>query len=564
MKKNILIVHNNKIRGILSLIFTISLLFASSCKDVLEKTPIDSFSDGAVWGDKALTEAFANEAYKTIPFGFQQGHGWRFMPYANMSDECNSRNSASNIQIIINGNASPSYSGPMDVWSGPDFWTYWNPINQANKFLDKIELSTIEDEEWKAQIKAEMRVVRAYSYFKFISHYGGVPLITTPFSLDDDFKVARNSYDEVMNFVIKELNESINSLPLDYDSSNDGRVTKGAAMAIKARALLYYASPLNNPGNDMQRWQAAADASKAIIDLNQYQLYDDYKALFTEAGGYNTEEIIWGRPQNINVEVEARVERLLFPNGWLGFAHSHPLQNLVDDYEMLNGKKIDESGSGYDPQSPYVDRDPRFYYTILYDGAPFKERTIETFTPGGLDSPDGVESAWNASETSYYIRKFIDESQCGCTSEADGSSSPTWIWFRYGEVLLNYAEAMYMLGDETTCREYINKIRSRPSVDMPPVTESGEALWNKLVEERRIELVFEEFRFFDVRRWKVATEVFSQDRYRMNVHRDPDTGEKTYTVEFFQPAHFDEHNYLCPIPQQVIDQNANIEQNPGY
>ncbi len=168
MKKNILTAHNNKIRGFLSLIFVLSLLFVSSCEDVLEKTPIDSFSDAAVWNDKALTEAFINDAYKTIPFGFQQGNGWRFMPYANVTDECNSRNSASNIQIIINGNASPSYSGPLDVWTGPDMWTYWSPISQANKFLDKIELSTIEDEEWKARVKAEMRVVRAYSYFKLL------------------------------------------------------------------------------------------------------------------------------------------------------------------------------------------------------------------------------------------------------------------------------------------------------------------------------------------------------------------------------------------------------------
>ena len=121
-----------------------------------------------------------------------------------------------------------------------------------------------------------------------------------------------------------------------------------------------------------------------------------------------------------------------------------------------------------------------------------------------------------------------------------------------------------MLGDEATCREYINKIRSRPGVEMPPVTESGEALWTRLVNERRIELVFEEHRFFDVRRWKTATTVFSQDRYRMDVYRDPVTLEKTYTPTFFQPAKFNEWNYLCPIPQEAIDQNALIEQNPGY
>jgi len=561
MKKNISITYNHKNWSVLYLILSLSILLITSCENVLEKTPIDSFSDGAVWGDEALTEAFANTVYKSIPFGFQQLHGWRFMPYANMSDECNSRNSGTNIQIIIQGNASPSYSGPMDVWSGP-LWSYWEPISQANKFLDKMKLSTI-DQGLKDRLTAEMRAVRAYSYFKFISHYGGVPLITKPFSLDDDFKVARNSYDEIMNFIILELDESIKFLPLDYDAANDGRVTKGAAMAIKARALLYAASPLNNPENTRAKWQAAADASKAVIDLNQYKLYDNYKVLFTQAGGYNTQEVIWGRPQNMNVEVESRVERLLFPNGWLGFAHSHPLQNLIDDFETTKGllPKVDP---GYEPQNPYVNRDPRFYATILYDGAPFKNRTIESFTPGGLDSPDGIESAWNASETSYYIRKFVDESKCGCTDGPDGSSSPTWIWFRYGEVLLNYAEAMYKLGDEATCREYINKIRSRPGVNMPPVTESGAALWNRLVQERRIELVFEEHRFFDVRRWKTATEVFSQNRMRMKVNKDPGTGKKTYTVQFFQPAKFNDWNYLAPIPQEVIDQNSLITQNPGY
>lgn len=562
MKRNIIFIHK-KLCSLLSYLTVFSVLFLSACSEVLEKTPIDSYSDAAVWDDEALVQAFANTAYKDIPFGFQNVNGWRFMPYANMTDEANSRNSASNIQIIVGGNASSAYLGPMDVWTGPDAWTYWKPISQANIFLDKIQESSI-DEELKNRLSAEMRAVRAYSYFKFISHYGGVPLITSPFSLGDEFRVPRNTYDEVMDFIVAELDEAIPVLPLEYEAAEAGRVTKGAAMAIKARALLYAASPLNNPGNDLQKWQAAADASKAIIDLNQYALHEDYKELFTESGGYNTAEVIWGRPQNINVEVEARVERLLFPNGWLGFGHSHPLQNLVDDYEMENGKKIEEEGSGYDPQEPYVDRDPRFYYTILYDGAPFKERTIETFTPGGQDSPDGFESAWNASETGYYIRKFVDESQCGCTSNEAGSSSPTWIWFRYGEVLLNYAEAMYQLRDEATAREYINMVRSRPGVEMPPVTASGEALWDELVHERRIELVFEEFRFFDVRRWKIATEVLSEDRMRMNVHRDPNTGEKTYTVEFFQPAKFNEWNYLAPIPQIVIDQNSLIEQNPGY
>src|SRR5690606_23369154 len=135
------------------------------------------------------------------------------------------------------------------------------------------------------------------------------PLITKSFSLDDDFRIPRNTYEEVLDFIFKELDESINSLPIEYSAENDGRITKGAAMAIKSRALLYAASPLNNPNNDQAKWQAAADALKDVIDLGIYSLHSDYKELFTEAGGYNTPEVIWGRPFNIDVEVETLVER---------------------------------------------------------------------------------------------------------------------------------------------------------------------------------------------------------------------------------------------------------------
>jgi starch-binding outer membrane protein, SusD/RagB family len=535
--------------------------FFSSCDfNVLDTTPTDSYTDEVIWDDEALVEAFANYAYRMLPVGFARTG--RILPYSYMIDEANSRDSWSSIGTIIMGNHGPSYSGPMNVWEDSnDRPGYWTPINQANEFLEKIGDSTI-NPDIADRIAAEMRVVRAYAYFRLISHYGGVPLITSTFALDDDFRVTRDSYDDVMNFVISELDAAMNSLPFEYDSANKGRLTRGAAMAIKARALLYAASPLNNPENNMQKWEAARDAAKAVIDLNQYGLFDDYQVLFTEAGGYN-EEVIWGRPTNVVVDSEFLVERFLFPNGWAGFGHVHPIQNLIDDFETVNGL-LPKDDPDYDPQNPYVDRDPRFYATILYDGAPFKERTIETFMPGGLDTPDGIESAWNSTETSYYVRKFVDESKCGCTSSADGSSSPTWLRYRYAEVLLNYAEASFMLGDEATAREYVNMVRSRPSVNMPPVTESGEALWDRIVNERRIELVFESHRFFDVRRWKIAEDVLSQHRYRMNVHKDPGTGDRTFTVEEYQPANFNEWNYLAPIPQNEIDRNSMLEQNPGY
>lgn len=551
---------NERVRSILwGMMLVLSIGLFSSCElDVLELKPTEAYSNEAIWQDENLIEAYANYAYKTLPWGFQRLSD-RIMPYANMTDESTARSSLSTIGLINQGNQSPAYMGPLNVWTGER--NYWAPISQANRFLANIEDSPVEDEEFKERLTGEMQAIRAYSYFMLISHFGGVPLITTPFSLGDDFNVTRNSYDEVMNFIITELNESIEKLPLINDPA--GRITKGAAMAIKSRALLYAASPLNNPENDQQKWQDAADAAKAVIDLNIYSLADDYKTLFTEDGGYNTPEVIWGRPMNINIEIETVLERRLFPNGWQGFGGSHPLQNLVDDFETVNGLQP-ENDPAYDPQDPYVNRDPRFYATILYDGAPFKERTVETFMPGGLDTPDGINSPWNATETGYYYRKFTDESVCGCSSDASGNSSPTWIYFRFAEILLNFAEARFMLGDEATAREYLNRVRSRPGVDMPDVTESGDALFERIINERRIELVFEEHRFFDVRRWKIAQKVLNEPRLKMIIRKDPGTGDRTFTVEEFQPAGFNEHNFLAPIPQEVIDQNSKIEQNPGY
>ena len=379
----------------------------------------------------------------------------------------------------------------MDYWADEGRWnrSYWPAIKQCNEFLKKTEESTLAPA-LLSNLRAEVKTIRAYAYYRLASYFGGVPLITVPFDLDSDWRIGRDSYDEVMNFVFNELDDVINLLPLDYPALEKGKVTKGAAMAIKARALLYYASPLNNPANDISRWQAAANAAKAVIDLGIYELYPDYKELFMEAGGYNS-EVIWGRRFNNQIDREVRTEQLFYPNGWRGFGQIHPIQNLVDDYEMIDGL-LPKDSPMYDPQDPYVNRDPRFYYTILYDGAPFKERTIETFFPGGQDSNEGPISAWNATQTGYYPRKFITEEKTGYGWDGTANSDPLWLWFRYGEILLNYAEAMYNLGDENTCREYINKIRSRPNVNMPPVTDSGAALFARLVNERRIELVFED------------------------------------------------------------------------
>jgi len=408
-----------------------------------------------------------------------------------------------------------------------------------------------------------MKFLRAYAYFNLVSFFGGVPLITSPFNLTDDFNLPRNTYDECMDFVVKEFDAAADLLPLTYAAKDLGRLTKGAALAAKSRALLYMASPLNNPSNATEKWEAAAKAAKAVIDLNVYSLFPSYKDQFLVENSYNP-EAIWTRPYNYSVSSEGTyLELQLYPNGYSGFGQVAPYHNIVDSFEMISGK-LPKDDPSYDPQNPYVNRDPRFYATILYDGAPFKGREVETFIPGGKDSREGPISSWNATETGYYVRKFIEESITDPSTTNQGNQS--WIFFRYAEILLNYAEAEYFLGEEATARDYVNMVRSRPGVQMPAITEGGAQLLTRIQHERQIELCFEDHRYFDVRRWKIAPVALNVLPKRMDIVKDPVTGKKTYTVNTMEnfTFGFTDKNYLLPIPRSEIDKNPQLAQNPGY
>lgn len=539
-----------------TVVLVLFILMAAACKkNLLDTQPLNRFSEEAVWRDAALMDAFVSNTYRMVPHGFQFNTRRLFC----VSDESKARGNAA-YSIVNAGNITPSALGPLDYWIGtvndPGFYKC---ITQCNMFLEKAEQAPI-DSAIKKRMKGEMKMLRAYAYFQLTTFFGGVPLFTKSFSLEDDFNLPRSSYADCMAFVIKELDEAAALLPEEYDAKNQGRVTKGAAMAIKARALLYIASPLNNPGNDKARWQQAADASKAVIDLNKYSLFPNYKEMFLATHAFNS-EMIWIRPFNHIIDpVEVGIEMRFFPNGFNGFGQLDPLQNLVDRYETKNGK-LPKDDPAYNPQDPYVNRDPRFYATILYDGAPFKDRQIETFLPGGKDSREGALSPWNASETGYYPRKYIDESINN--PNYTNASDPPWPFIRYAEVLLNYAETAYYLEQEDICREYINKVRARPGVMMPPVIESGEALLKRLQNERLVEFAFEGQRYFDVRRWKIAPVVLNEAAQGMAVKKDA-SGKKTYTIFTVEPRAFQEKNYLVPIPQSEIDKNPLLIQNDGY
>lgn len=541
-----------------SLLLISLLTFITSCtKNVLDKIPIDRFSDAAVWSDVNLTELFINDAYRELTTGF----GDVFIP-GKITDELYTRGGGLN--FINAGNIAPASDGGINFWSNSAY-SYYKVITKANIFFSKVDVinAASGDAEFKDRMKGEMHLLRAYSYFRLVAFYGGVPLVTKPFELTDNIKVPRNTYDDCMKFVIEELDAAIALLPATYPTANMGRLTKGAAMSIKSRALLYMASPLNSPVSSAAKWQAAADASKAVIDLKLYSLYPNYKAQFLLANSYNS-EAIWSRPYSYAFKDESvYVELRAFPNGSGGFAQIHPYQNLVDEFEMVSGK-LPKDDPTYDPQNPYINRDPRFYATILYNGAPFKGRFIETFLPGGRDTREGPVSPNNATETGYYMRKFYNE-EINNPSRTSNGDSP-WIFVRYAEILLNYAEAKYNLGDEATCREYINMVRSRPGVNMPPVTDTGAALFTRLQHERQIELVFEEHRWFDVRRWKIAPVVLNKLPTRMDIVKDLTTGVMTYTVNTMSQFTFvfTDKDYLLPVPQDEIDKDPELVQNPGY
>lgn len=535
-------------------VLLISTSFLYSCNDgYLSGSPLDKVSDADIWEDIGLVETFVNNIYGDMRTGHPD-----HMSLSVTSDESFARE-RTGAHLVQAGGINPSDLGHID-------WTwehYYEIISSCNIFTTNIAGETLDelsaqDEEKLNRMIGEVKVLRAFAYHRLSSLFGGVPLITSTFSLNENMEVERNSYDEIVNFIVSELDEAATLLPASYPGSELGRITEGAALAVKSRVLLYAASPLHNPSNDQSKWQEAADAAKTVVDLNRYSLHPDYAETFTEEGNFN-DEVIWELVINSDVWQRFNLERNLFPNGNGGWAVTVPTRRQVDTYETINGLQPEDDPT-YDPQNPWVNRDPRFHATILHDEAPWRDREIEVFRPGGIDSPDSPIAPWNSSYTGYYTKKFVDEDFDRSLEE---SSSANWIMVRYAEMLLNYAEAQYFLGNEPVAREYVNMVRSRPSVDMPDVTDSGEDLLDRIKNERRVEFYLEEHRFFDIRRWM---EEFPANDWiqKVDVALNTDTGEKTISYSNLQEWALPEYTYILPIPEEEIQRNSLLEQNPGY
>lgn len=529
----------------------------TSC-DVLDLEPLDSYTEPVIFSDATLTEAYVTKFY-TYP-----KNGYNELSHRYYCDESMPNFDSSNSWQILQTGCTPDVMGFFNMWK-----EYYTNIKNINIFFNNMENVDKIPEPQRSTLIGEAKFFRAFFYMDLINHYGGVPLITRTFELDDpDMMVARDSYDDCAAFVVKEFGEAAELLPEKQTGKNFGRLTKGAALAYKARMLLYMASPLNNPSNERSKWQAAADACEAVINLNQYSLDPSYQGLF-----YNNQspEIIFERLYD--VEHGHWFNWYNQPNGYLGWSYTCVTQEMVDSYELEDGSMPDSSIYA-DPENPssvypWANRDPRFYATVVCDGQNYVNRPVEYWVnedgiTGGLDSEYSGTENWNYSKSHYSLRKFAGE---WITAPRATRANNPWIYCRYAEVLLNYAEAKYMLGDEATARTYVNMVRERARDGkegiLPDVTESGDALLKKIQHERKVELAFEEHRWYDVRRWKIGKETQTGMFHGINIIRKED-GSKVYYLKDLQERKFEDHHNLVPLPQSEINKNDLLKQNPGY
>lgn len=496
-------------------------------------------------------------------------------------------------EYTYKGGAETFNSGSWNAFNNPDdVWDkYFKAIRKVNVYLApknpvnldayKNDPSPSSQEIYKTRMaeianwSLEARFLRAYYYFELVKRYGGVPIFTSSLSLESNFgSVPRNTLQECIDFIVDECDSvsGENGLPVRYDNDNLGRVTKGAALALKSRVLLYAASDLyNDPswaagysqprlvslsdGTDEQvrreRWKAAADAAKALIDLTEagYNLSSDYSRL---GKTFDDPELIMVRRCPAKNDFERFNYPIGYPNGEGGIT---PSQNLVDAYEMIDGSRFDWNNENH-RMAPYYDRDPRLAMTVYTNEAKFKDTYLECW-PGGKNGK-GVA---NATTTGYYLHKFVDEE----LDLAQGRTSiHSWIIFRISEIYLNYAEALneYQPGHPDIA-VYASKTRQRNGVGMPPIP-SGlgqDEMRERIRNERRVELAFEGHRNWDVRRWMIAPRVLNEPLY--GVHITPSVFNMEYEKTEVEKRVFEPKMYFYPIPQAVLStEGVNWPQNP--
>ncbi|MBF9255493.1 RagB/SusD family nutrient uptake outer membrane protein [Pontibacter sp. 172403-2] len=615
----------NKIKS-LSLGVITAMALMTGCKDdFLDTQPLSSVPSELVWTDAALAEAFVTDLYTVLGVG-----GFDEQMQASLTDEAVFTHPGRGINTITEARSNPADPGWINyTLNWPNMYSR---IRAANLAITNLQEPQFDNPELVDRLMGEALFMRAYMYHQLLRYYGGVPLVDSPYELGaEDYTIARNTFAETVDFIVKDAEQAAQLL--DGKPIVLGRASKAAALALKSRVLLYAASDLHdiptanakssiiagysNPeligyvdGSQMERWQKAQAAAKDVLDLPGYGFklnlsgpvtpeegFENYVNVSLFRGG-GEEDMIFGRYfiQSKN-ESGGQVGLYNGPNGYRNWAGNTPIQQLVDDYEMMDGSKF----SWDNPEqaaNPYENRDPRFEASILYDGADWKPRFTTTADPAnqiqtgqyeiigpdgkktthfGLDTRQSSIEDWNGSRTGYYMRRFIDPNPN--LVDMNMWQQVPWAFFRYTEAVLNYVEASIELGQDAEAQAWLNKVRFR--VGMPAVTETGDALMERYRNERRIEMAYEEQRFHDARRWMIAPEEFGEQPGIIDIkgtlkpgktvtqyQHNPENYNYTYNVielgEGIENRAWDDKMFYLPIHRDEMNRNDKLVQNPGY
>jgi hypothetical protein len=567
-------------------------IFLSGCKKngFLDQTVTTSLTEASTFSDSTNSMDFLNNIYANIGFSadpkrFNGGSYAAGLDASSDEAEGPTASSTNGFIEFATGSVNPTVI-PDDAWNIP----YTN-IRSVNQFLQHLPVIPFTNS-LKLETKAEARFLRAWYYAIMLQHYGGVPLIgDTVYAATDNMNIKRNSFRQCVNYITSECDSAAAYLPSAQTGSMYGRASKGACLALKARVLLFAASPLfngggANPGNadgldsivaypdkDPNRWKLAADAASAVIALNAYQLYVDSTSV-AGAPGYGFQELFIQR-----YNTEYILPRMMDANKYLeglwdvpsrgGSGGPKPYQEIVDAFPMSNGKPITDPTSGYDSTNPYLNRDPRFGYSIIHDS------TLRTTF--GANQPTPVALYWNTSvtpavaasgdavyegtSTGYYIFKMLDP---GIIQNGVSGSSRCLPLMRYAEVLLNFAEATNEFSGPTIdVYHALEAIRQRAGLRpyQLAVGLTQDQMRDEIRNERRIELAYEGFRFFDVRRWMIAAQTDNLEMHGMEVDRGSSVTYKEFNV---RKHNFTTAMYLWPIPLKEIAKSTNLLQNPLY
>jgi ribulose bisphosphate carboxylase small subunit len=517
-------------------LFILSAGLVTSCnEDFLDKQPTDSLTNSTFWtstdnAQKAVTAVYqflGDEWWKTfLTAATDDSYAWSTWP--------------SDVRDIANGSAIASSGTISHFWS-----FYYQAIASANVILDNIDQVPDMNEDTRAQMKAEVTFIRAYAYQQLVGTYGDVPLITTTPAGPSEYNVSRTSASEVMEYISTDLATVAPDLPVSYSSSDFGKITRGAALTLKARIDLYRGE-----------YEEAATTAEAVMDLGVYSIDPDYLSIFNGTNEQSHEIILSAQYNENRKNSIATWVGGPFVGGWSEIV---PLQSLVDAYECTDGKTIEESPL-YDPSNPFANRDPRLAMTIVLPGGVVNGVTVDVTA---TNSPYGLGQN-NASFSGYYFRKAIPTVVDG---GYDSNSTNDLVVLRYAEVPLIYAEAKIELDEiDQSVYDAINMVRERADVNMPAITtgKSQDELRQILRRERHIEFAMEEQRFFDIRRWEIAENVMPGAVYGILNNFDNERSDYNSHVYIetrtFNPA----KHYLWAIPQREISLNDNLVQNPNW